>query len=59
MKNLNNLGKVLPKKEQKTIFGGLYIAAPDTCSKNSDCSSGVCATFEKQTGRYPAGRHCL
>ncbi len=58
MKNLVNLGKLLSKKEQKVIFAGLYIAA-DTCSKNSDCGSGVCATFETQIGRYPPGRHCL
>ena len=57
MKNLLKLGTPLTKEAQKSVLGG-YIQA-DTCKTNSDCGSGVCATFSEPVGSYPAGKHCL
>lgn len=61
MKNLLNLGKPLSKEAQKSIIGGkLDPIKKRKCSSNSDCpGGGVCATFQQQTGDYPAGKYCL
>ena len=57
MKNVLNLGTPLTKEAQKAVLGA-YIQA-DTCKTNADCGSGACVFFERQTGGYPAGKHCL
>ena len=68
-KQFLSLGKALSKAEQKQIFGGNYALEVEegngkgscaACSGNSECASGVCATFSGDCSSYcGCGKKCL
>ena len=64
LKQISNLGKNLSRKEQKNVLGGTMPISDGggckSCSSNSDCTSGVCATWSGDcSGPCGCGQYCL
>jgi len=52
--------ELLGRNSLKVIFGGNQLKGPcETCTKNSECASTVCATYSGDCVQCPCGKRCM